>query len=472
MYCGKCYTSSEEVKFHVHEVSYTEGAVRDFDKMRIQEVWKPKHRKPTDYHIGRNGDHLISPFECDLCIFRKIRQTDPDKSKASDSLLLAVIRRANLDVLWSRATSTVNNNRRKVKETMDLCDSLGVISPFIHSHDMPCWDHAGYSIAIAILMKSRKAGKHDVRYQQYDTIRQLRSSFSNFVRAAPTNSGHTLSLGRSDGVYERLNYDICSSLWFEKFMQGLRNRMGQLWLPNKGMNHSLWLKFIEKIEEKVTVLDEKENSMDFDDSWFTFYIYIIVSTLLSLRGSEGLLLSLDGIKEHWNRGIGEHMVISLFGKVKGESGEHNHLIPCCEVTASGLKVRQAFNSFLNHKKKLGITFGPAICDKDGKILRVGELDELLHTVLIEIFDTNQSDFPPDIKTHDDIKKHYQCFRTFRRTSDSYAREQNVRDSDITVVNRWKTVERAEGKRPSRPMPQHYLQYETLVKPFLRYTSIF
>lgn len=440
--------------------------------MRIQEAWKPKHRKPTDFQVGRDGDHLMAPFECDLCIFRKLKSRDPDMSRASDKLVLGVIRRANLDVFWSRATSTVNNNRRKVNETLEICESLDIKSPFVHQHTMPAWDHAGYSVAIAILIKSRKPGKHDERYQQYDTVRQLRSSFSNFIRAAPSSSGYTLALGRSDGVYDRLNYDVCSSLWFEKFMQGMRNRMGQLWLPNKGMSHSLWLKMIEVIETKVTASDENENVGKYDDSWFTFYIYVILSTLLSLRGSEGLLLSIEGIKEHWTRGKGNHVVISLFGKVKGESGEHNHLIPCCETTKSGLQIREAIGEFLNHKKSLGIEYGPAICDGSGKILRVGELDEYLHSVLIDIYDHSESYFPPDIKNHDDIRKHYQCFRTFRRTSDSYAKEKNVRDSDVVVVNRWKTVEKAAGKRPSRPMQQHYLQYETLVDPFLRYTSIF
>lgn len=440
--------------------------------MRLEEAWKPKHRKATDFHVGRNGDHLMAPVECDLCVFRKLKHRDPHPASSSDDLTLSCIRRANLDVMWSRATSTVNNNRRKVDETLNICESLGIDSPFTHYNVMPGWDHAGYSVAIAILMKSRKPGKHDSRYQQYDTVRQLRSSYSNFVRAAPTNSGHTLAVGRTDGVYDRLNYDVCSSLWFEKFMQGMKNRMGQVWLPNKGMSHALWMKFIDALEDKIVVLDDKENEEGFDDGWFTFYIYVITSTLLSLRGSEGLLLSIDGITEHWSRGKGEYLVISLFGKVKGESGEHNHLIPCCEETKSGIKVREAFSSFIEHKKELGVTLGPAICDSTGKILRVSELDEFLHTTLIEIFDYSSSLFPPDIKTHDDIKKHYQCFRTFRRTSDSYAKERNVRDSDIMVVNRWKAIENAGGKRPHRPMAQHYLQYETLVSPFLRYTSIF
>jgi hypothetical protein len=45
----------------------------------------------------------------------------------------------------------------------------------------------------------------------------------------------------------------------------------------------------------------------------------------------------------------------------------------------------------------------------------------------------------------------------------------VAAADIDVVNRWKSVERADGNRPQRPMRQHYAELELLLGPFLRYT---
>jgi hypothetical protein len=46
----------------------------------------------------------------------------------------------------------------------------------------------------------------------------------------------------------------------------------------------------------------------------------------------------------------------------------------------------------------------------------------------------------------------------------------VADKDIDVVNRWKSVEKAKGTRPSRPMRQHYAQLSLLIEPFLCYTK--
>ena len=70
-----------------------------------------------------------------------------------------------------------------------------------------------------------------------------------------------------------------------------------------------------------------------------------------------------------------------------------------------------------------------------------------------------------------IRERYQCFRSFRRASDTRALETKVDKDDVDIVNRWQTVEEAQGKRPSRPMRQHYAQFELLLGPFLRYTSM-
>lgn len=210
---------------------------------------------------------------------------------------MACIRRANLDVMWSRATSTVKENARRVRETISLTSSLGIDDPFIHKYRMPGVDHTGYSIAIAILMKSRKAGKYSQKYQQFDTVRHLKAAYGNFIRASPVNVATTTSLSRSDGIYKRLNEDVCGSLWFEKFMQGMKNRMGQLWKPNKAMSYELFTNFFDVLEGRITYTDD-DGVSKIRDSWFTFYLYVIVSTLLSLRGSEGLLLSLDGLRKH------------------------------------------------------------------------------------------------------------------------------------------------------------------------------
>ena len=157
--------------------------------------------------------------------------------------------------------------------------------------------------------------------------------------------------------------------------------------------------------------------------------------------------------------------------VKGESYDRSHLLPYIPITSSGINMRSALWRLLETKGRLRHKDGLAIADKHGKMLKMRELDELLHEVLEEIFEFNQNLFSGDIKTLEDVRKFYQCFRLFRRGSDTRALEQKVSPADIDIVNRWRKVEAGSGRRPGFNMQQHYAQFDLLLKPFLRYTLV-
>ena len=50
---------------------------------------------------ARNGDHLMIPFQCELCHYRNLIKMNLVRDK-EDVTLLRAIRRANLDAFWSR----------------------------------------------------------------------------------------------------------------------------------------------------------------------------------------------------------------------------------------------------------------------------------------------------------------------------------------------------------------------------------
>jgi hypothetical protein len=92
-WCGECYTSSPKVIFHVRTVEGENKNDRDpFHKARLQKAWKSKHRAKNDFLVRRNGDHTVLSFECDLCIFRKLKGRDPDPDSSVDELYQAAIR--------------------------------------------------------------------------------------------------------------------------------------------------------------------------------------------------------------------------------------------------------------------------------------------------------------------------------------------------------------------------------------------
>ena len=113
MWCGLCYTSSQKLNFHVKtlEESLQEAGNDPKEWERLRLAWGERHQNEDAFKVGRNGDHALIPFECDLCIFRKLKKMNPVAGRPGDDLLLSCIRRINLDAMWSRASSTVEANK-------------------------------------------------------------------------------------------------------------------------------------------------------------------------------------------------------------------------------------------------------------------------------------------------------------------------------------------------------------------------
>jgi hypothetical protein len=67
----------------------------------------------TRFKISRAGDHLMTPFQCELCHFYNIYKREPTKYDFEDVEVLEFIHQCCKDALWSRETSTVENNLRE-----------------------------------------------------------------------------------------------------------------------------------------------------------------------------------------------------------------------------------------------------------------------------------------------------------------------------------------------------------------------
>jgi len=321
--------------------------------------WGEKTPNPKDYNEGRNGDHIITPFECDICIFHKLQKREPVIQSQRDRLLLSVIRRMNLDALWSRAKRTVRENTRRAKQTLEICGAMGLSGPYEHSGPYPLKDHCGYEIAAAMVMHARRPGRYKNATVQYDTVRKLRSTYSSQLRCSPQSNLNHFALTDKKGNYVRITNDKVASLWFSRFSVGLKARMGYTWKPNKAMSTGLMLRFIELIENKI---EDNEEIID-THSWIVLSTYVIITYVLSLRGSEGMMLDLGGLIKHWtNESLG-YMRIVLYGKLKGENDYRHHFLPCVNVTKSGINVRYTVERLIETKKNLGLIDGSAISDK-------------------------------------------------------------------------------------------------------------
>ena len=81
------------------------------------------------------------------------------------------------------------------------------------------------------------------------------------------------------------------------------------------MSVVLLLDVIEGAEQIVlTCIDEESKHM-----WMVFMSYAVIKYVLSLQENEGLLLDLKGFYVNWANNDGTYTVVSLLGKIKGET---------------------------------------------------------------------------------------------------------------------------------------------------------
>ena len=104
----------------------------------------------------RRGDNLITPFQCDLCWFRNLQKRSPKPNSKSDSLLLAYIRRANLDALWSRSPKTVSGSITGLKKIIATSRDLNFEPPLESLGPWLVGDEWGFRLAITILQASQQ----------------------------------------------------------------------------------------------------------------------------------------------------------------------------------------------------------------------------------------------------------------------------------------------------------------------------
>jgi hypothetical protein len=66
---------------------------------------------PQRFREARDGDHLVCPFQCDLCHFENMKRRLPTDGNLYNELCLICIQRVILDSLWAKERTMVKSNR-------------------------------------------------------------------------------------------------------------------------------------------------------------------------------------------------------------------------------------------------------------------------------------------------------------------------------------------------------------------------
>ena len=107
--------------------------------------------------------------------------------------------------------------------------------------------------------------------------------------------------------------------------------------------------------------------------------------MVSLSGSEGLLLDLGDINKYCDRGDVSYLIITLHGKIKEEQNDVVHKITCVNTAHSGIQVKLILERLRKAKADAHSYNGPTISDINGKLLTAKDSDEMIIEILRELF---------------------------------------------------------------------------------------
>jgi hypothetical protein len=332
------------------------------------------------FSFARSGDHLMTRFQCDTCHFQNIRGRDILQGVGADKLLMMCVRRANLDALWSRESSTVENNRRQVGMLLrkgEMLDQL--LAP---SGPLPLMDAQGMSIACRFLLRTLDEGKIQ-NHVQFDTMRQMRNAVSNQWRTSVLSDNSMVMLrGTTKMIASKTptNAD-----WFKKFMVGVHKGMGDESCPDRAISMEAMLALMEIFEKDFGMAGDNV----YTQSKAVFpALFALASFAGELRGEEVPLTDLHGLCKYYLEGIlhprHPHVVMALRGRFKNEYGELYHLMPLVPETTSGLKIKVWFEQMLNIYKALGLNAGSVFRNKQGKRGKASQYEYDILSRLVQV----------------------------------------------------------------------------------------
>ena len=422
--------------------------------------------------MARDGDWFSNPFQCETCCFRNCFGISPNRESAGDDYLLSLIRRANLDMFWSREASTIRGQFGRVKEMIrrheawsQECRSL---FPRLGTHSSV--DENGMVQAMMMLEKSREPGRN-AEYTQFDTVRQLRTTVSNIYAGSAEVRVESGVLKSRRGEVLHIHDDPMQSVFMEKIVLGLQHRMPVETKRDTPLLGHVVAGILKVMEDEV---QEAKTSAGRKRLLTMCGGYIATTYSYSLRGNEGFWVDGDRLQKYLHLGCSDsyeipHIAVALLGRFKSEGGDRMHVFTLANVTKSEVRNRWWLERVAKVLAKERRVKSPAFCDEEGFMLSAQKVEEVMHPVLRKLQKTNR--FGNDIPRSLEIEKTCRCFRSFRRGAENTALRNGVDKETIKFVHRWSEVDKRGGVATGFDMVNHYADGTALRPRMLKFTSM-
>lgn len=139
-WCGSCYVPLDKDEFLIALPTDEDGVVTEDPKELMR------------YRFARNGDNLITPFQCDTCRFANLTGRHPSSVDGKDQFLLKSFSRAKLDAFWATEPTTVAKNLAELRRGSNISSALGCSHGMFRSMGpFPLEDSFGMGPAVVML---------------------------------------------------------------------------------------------------------------------------------------------------------------------------------------------------------------------------------------------------------------------------------------------------------------------------------
>jgi hypothetical protein len=419
-----------------------------------------------DFMEARAGDHLFCPFECDICVFHRLKGRGPLSTEVTDQRLLVYIRRANLDAFWSRRPGTVRGLVSLFAEQVKVGEDFGFSmfeppGPFSRGYD------SGMRAAIGVLSRSQRPGLHE-RTLKFSSARKARTLHTDLYNASVRGAEGSL-VWRSDRARFAATKAPSDTTWFNAFMTGFRARVGERRKQDAAISIKLMCSIQSSLESDWDLYFGEGNKRELKRicQHGAFYLLLYCG---SLRGFEGPKILLADLRRQIAAPgsqqaslYGAHIGLPLSGRFKARSQEtQTILIPVAFETASGLQPGLWTQRLVSMLQEEGITTGWLFHADDGSQMKMSYFEEDFYDRLYQIQMEDPTIFTEGINIQDD----FHLSRSFRRGATTRATAAGVTSGDIDYINRWNIGVDSSGSGPMRVVYSDRVQ---LIQAFLRFS---
>lgn len=418
------------------------------------------------FREARDGDFLVTPFQCELCHFHNIHGRAPNDRKEKDMRCLEDFRHCNLNAFWSREPSTIKNNLYQARMMEEIGEEqYGYTSVNPPMGPFPLRDSFGMKAATVLLRRSLDPGRHE-KTIQFSTARKFRSAFSNAYHASKEVGELAAMAYESTKSYAT----TCPTYgyWFERFILGCHKRMGDFTVTDYALSKEIFKELLADLEQDHRAAGD---DAQVKDDVVEFANLLIFGYLNGLRGEEIMKVDLHGLLKHLDEGAADthpHVAVPLLGRLKGETGENYHILPMARVTSTGIEAGKWADRLALMMIRKGRTKGFVFADERGKQAKIGSYDPEFHRRLERVQARRGDLFEAGINVADA----FGLFRSLRRGSNLEAINAGVPQSIINLNNRWRQVEKSRGRNPSMTMSAHYTELKLVLQSRRRYSHSF